>query len=426
MALGAGDFEARLARAVEEVGLGLGALGVPMEVMSGGELARARLAAVTLSRHDFLLLDEPTNDLDFAAQDRLDEFVAETPAGLVVVSHDRAFLERTVTDVVEVDHLSHRAAVYPGSWDDYLEARRRARERQYERHERYVAERDRLTRMVRRSQEWARKGAARAKTRASDGDKFIRAANRESAQNLAHGVKALEKRLNRLERVDQPAEGWQLRYAIAAAPRGGDLVARMRGVRVRRGDLRLGPVDADIVWGDRVALLGPNGSGKTTLLSLLLGAADPEEGEVILGAGTVLGTLDQARALFRDAPTLLEGFERAAGMAPQEARTLLAKFDLTAHDLDRPARSLSPGEHTRAGLALLMARGVNTLVLDEPTNHLDLAAIEQLHQALDAFGGTLVVVTHDRALLEGIRLTRRLRLETEHRADHRVSRLVDG
>nr|CAA59109.1 Ard1 protein [Saccharothrix mutabilis subsp. capreolus] len=417
VALGAEDFDARCARAVDTVGLT--ALSAPMDAMSGGESARARLAAVLLSRHDFLLLDEPTNDLDFAGQDLLDELVANTPAGIVLVSHDRAFLERTVTDVVELDQFSHQATVYPGGWSDYLDRRRRERDRQYERHELYVSERDRITQMMRRQQEWARKGAIRAKTRATDNNKAARHGRREHAEALGHGVKALAKRLERLEKTDQPREGWQLRYTIAAAPRGGDLVARLRGVRVCRGDLDLGPLDLDIAWRDRIALLGPNGSGKTTLLSLLLGTARPDEGTVQLGARTVVGSLDQERALFRSAGTLLEGVERATGLRPEEARTLLAKFDLGADDLDRPARDLSPGEHTRAELAVLMARGVNTLILDEPTNHLDLAAIEQLQQALNAFEGTLVLVTHDRALLADTHLTRTLHLDTQHR----VSRL---
>lgn len=133
----------------------------------------------------------------------------------------------------------------------------------------------------------------------------------------------------------------------------------------------------------------------------------------------MVGSLDQERALFRSAGTLLEGVERATGLRPEEARTLLAKFDLGADDLDRPARDLSPGEHTRAELAVLMTRGVNTLILDEPTNHLNLAVIEKLQQALNAFEGTLVLVTHDRALLADTHLTRTLHLDTQHR----VSRL---
>ncbi|GAA3754491.1 ABC-F family ATP-binding cassette domain-containing protein [Salinactinospora qingdaonensis] len=413
-ALGAGDFEVRCASVVTSVGLTTAALAAPMATMSGGELARCRLAALLLSRHDFLLLDEPTNDLDFAAQDQLDALTATSPAGIVMVSHDRSFLRRTVTDVVELDHISHRASHYPGDWDAYVDNQHRRREDQYERHERYIAERDRITKMMRRKQQWSREGAARAKSRASDNDKFIRNGNREQAEGLAQGAKALSKRLERLERVEQPAEGWRLRYAIAEAPRSGDIAARLRGLRAQRGDLRVGPVDLDITWGDRIAMLGANGSGKTTLVSLLLGLDQPQAGTVELGAGTVIGSLDQARTVFRSSRPLLEQVERATKLPSQQARALLAKFDLTPQDIARPADSLSPGEHTRAGLALLMAGGVNTLVLDEPTNHLDLAAIDQLHSAIDNFAGTLILVTHNRDLLETTRITRRLHLRTQH------------
>lgn len=424
--LGAEDFPARCARVATAVGLGPGALDREMAGLSGGELARARLAAVLLSRHDFLLLDEPTNDLDFPGQDQLDELVATTRAGLVVVSHDRAFLERTVTEVVELDHLSHQATVYPGGYLDYLHQQQRRREIQYEQHEQYVAERDRITGMMRRQQEWARKGAARAVSRAPDNNKAARHGRRERAEGLAQGVRSLQKRLDRLEPVEQPREGWQLRYSIATASRSGELVARLRGASRQHGDFRLGPVDLDITWGDRIALLGSNGSGKTTLLSLLLHTTQPDAGTVQLGASTVVGSLDQHRTVFRSEHTLLAQVERATRWSAQDVRTLLAKFDLTAQDLDRPAASLSPGEHTRAELALLMANGVNLLVLDEPTNHLDLPAVEQLQAALEHYPGTLVLVTHDRALLNGVRTTRHLQLSTNSQDGTRTAYLHES
>jgi ATPase subunit of ABC transporter with duplicated ATPase domains len=401
-------------------------LQAPMDVMSGGELARARLAAIALSRQDFLLLDEPTNDLDFQSQDLLDDLVEGTSAGLVVVSHDRAFLDRALTDVVELDHLSHRVTVYSGGWADYLLQQQRDRELQHKRHETYLAERERIIQMMHRKREWSRKGTARAKSQAPDNNKAARYRRRESAQNLAQGAKALSKRLERLEKIDEPVEGWELHYSIANAPRSGDIVAQMRQLCVRRDAFQLGPLDLDIAWADRIALLGPNGSGKTTLLGALLDSEKPDEGTVRLGAGTVVGSLDQTRKLFRRAPTLLEGMERVSQLTVQDLRSLLAKFDLTASDLDRPACDLSPGEHTRAELAVLMSRGVNTLLLDEPTNHLDLPAIDQLQQALEVYPGTLLLVTHDRVLLEGVRLTRQLQLVIEHDHGRRISHLRES
>src|SRR5262249_14090799 len=180
----------------------------------------------------------------------------------------------------------------------------------------------------------------------------------------------------------------------------------------RGGEFVLGPVDLQIDYGERVAIVGRNGSGKTTLLDALLGRLPLDGGERWLGPGVITGELDQARALFAGDATLLARFEHASGLLPQDARSTLAKFGLGAEHVSRAARSLSPGERTRASLALLSARGVNCLVLDEPTNHLDLPAIEQLESALANYEGTLLLVTHDRELLEAVRLTRRVELES--------------
>jgi ATPase subunit of ABC transporter with duplicated ATPase domains len=187
------------------------------------------------------------------------------------------------------------------------------------------------------------------------------------------------------------------------------VVARLTGALVERESFTLGPIDLEIRSGEQVAVVGANGSGKTTLLAALLGDVELTAGSRHLGPGVVLGTLAQARRRFGSAP-LLDGFVAATGLLLAEARSLLAKFGLGAEHVMRPAGSLSPGERTRAELALLMAAGVNAIVLDEPTNHLDLPAIEQLEIALTGFTGTLVVVSHDRRLLDALTLTRQIEL----------------
>jgi ATPase subunit of ABC transporter with duplicated ATPase domains len=200
--------------------------------------------------------------------------------------------------------------------------------------------------------------------------------------------------------------------SIATAARSGAVVAVARGAVVERGGFRLGPVDLQIAWKDRVAVTGPNGAGKSTLLALLLGRLAPTSGAVDLGSGVLVGEVDQARAAFEGDEPLVDAFAREVPDWPTaDVRTLLAKFGLVSHHITRPASSQSPGERTRAALALLQARGVNLLVLDEPTNHLDLPAIEQLEAAMDTFDGTILLVTHDRRMLETVRLTRRLHVE---------------
>jgi ATPase subunit of ABC transporter with duplicated ATPase domains len=250
-----------------------------------------------------------------------------------------------------------------------------------------------------------------------DNDKAQRDFRLNRTEKQAAKVRVTEKALERLDEVDKPWEGWQLQLSIASAPRSGAVVARLDDAVVRRGDFTLGPVSVEIGWAERVAILGPNGSGKTTLLGALLGRLPLESGTQWLGPGVAVGEIDQARESLSSDDRVLDAFVRASGLArEQDARSLLAKFGLGADHVGRPAPSLSPGERTRAVLALLMARGTNCLVMDEPTNHLDLTAIEQLEQALDTFDGTLLLVTHDRRLLEAVRIDRTISLGGNHAA----------
>jgi ATPase subunit of ABC transporter with duplicated ATPase domains len=179
---------------------------------------------------------------------------------------------------------------------------------------------------------------------------------------------------------------------------------------VERGDFTLGPFTLDIAWAERVALVGPNGSGKTTLVEAVLGRLPLSAGTRRLGPSVVVGELAQDRRILGDIPNLADAFTAATGLPNDQARSQLAKFGLGADAVLRPASTLSPGERTRAELAAFAALGVNFLVLDEPTNHLDLPAIEQLESALQDYGGTLLLVSHDRRLLETVSTTRRVEL----------------
>ena len=205
--------------------------------------------------------------------------------------------------------------------------------------------------------------------------------------------------------MEEPRTPWELRLTLDQRSRSGDQVVEMAGVVVERGGFRLGPVDLDLRYGDRLALVGPNGGGKSTLIAVLLGTLPPTAGHRRLGHGVVPGEIDQVRRGVAPDVALLEAFRQVSGQDETEARALLAKFGLGADDVVRTTGSLSPGERTRADLALLVARQANLLVLDEPTNHLDLPAVEQLEQALSAYDGTLVLATHDRRLLEKVRPT---------------------
>jgi ATPase subunit of ABC transporter with duplicated ATPase domains len=246
--------------------------------------------------------------------------------------------------------------------------------------------------------------------RGGENDKSIRFRETQRSEKQASKAKITERALERLEAVDKPWEGWELRMQLAPSARSGDVVVRLDRAVVSRGSFTLGPVDLEIGWQERIAILGPNGSGKTTLLRALLGEIPLASGHRFLGPGVRVGEMDQARGQLPDDLPLIDGFREQTGLGRSEARSLLAKFGLTATHVERVGAELSPGERSRAILAGLMAAGVNCLVLDEPTNHLDLEAIEQLELALDGYDGTLLLVSHDRRLLETVRITRTIEL----------------
>ncbi|MDT7620548.1 MAG: hypothetical protein QOF99_1449 [Pseudonocardiales bacterium] len=407
LALGGADLDDRVDAVLAEVGLDSGADAL-MTGLSGGQAARAGLATLLASRYDVLLLDEPTNDLDLDGLARLEAFVGGLRAPAVIVSHDREFLARTVNRIVELDLAQQKVGVYQGGYQAYLDEREVARRHAREAYEQYSDTVSDLTERARTQRNWMAAGVRNARRKAPDNDKIGRNLRSETSEKQAAKVRQSERRIERLEVVEEPRKEWQLRMTIAAAPRAGAVVATLRAAVVERGDFRLGPVDAQVDWADRIAITGANGSGKSTLLAALLDRLPLTSGSASLGAGVRVGEVDQVRGLFLGGQSLVEAFRaEVPTWSEPDVRTLLAKFGLTSVHATRPAASLSPGERTRAALALLQAREVNLLVLDEPTNHLDLPAIEQLESALDSFPGTLLLVTHDRRMLDTVRVTRR-------------------
>jgi ATPase subunit of ABC transporter with duplicated ATPase domains len=403
LALGGDDHDARAPRVLTDVGLRADALDRPVAGLSGGERVKAGLAAILLARFDVLLLDEPTNNLDFDGLARLERFLAGEDRGVVLVSHDRAFLSAVTTRIAELDLHSHRLSDYGGGYDAYVEERRRRREQAYASYQEASAERARLEAAARQKRDWAQ---SRRGERRTDNDKALAGRRKERATAGATKAKAIERRIERLGDPEKPWEGWDLRMSLRSGHRSGTMAASIAGAVAQRGRFRLGPVDLELRWRDRLALTGPNGAGKSTLLGLLAGELHPTAGSVRLGAGVVVGHLGQDREA--GPGTVLDAVRERTDLSVEEARSLLAKFDLGAEHAARAEADLSPGERSRAGLAVLVARGTNLLLLDEPTNHLDLDAIEQLERALAGYDGTLVVVSHDRRLLGNLRLTRRL------------------
>jgi len=411
LALGGADLDERAAEIAADLGLAVD-LDLAMTALSGGQAARAGIAGLLLSRYDIFLLDEPTNDLDLDGLERLEAFTTDLRAGAVVVSHDREFLARTTTSILELDLAQQQVKHFGGGYAAYLEEREVARRHARERFEDYADTKAGLEARARTQRAWMEKGVKNARRKQSDNDKIGKSKKIESTEKQASKARQTDRLIERLEVIEEPRKEWQLQMEIAAAPRAGAVVASMRGAVLTRGTFTLGPVDLQIDWADRVAITGANGSGKTTLLAAMLRRIPLTSGEVHLGPGVVVGEVDQARRMFEGDLSLLDAFAHAVPQTnPADVRTLLAKFGLRAGHVTRPAASLSPGERTRAALALLQGKGVNLLVLDEPTNHLDLPAIEQLEAALDGYPGTLLLVTHDRRMLTAVHTNRRLLLD---------------
>src|SRR5580765_3649724 len=257
---------------------------------SGGEETRAALVAVLQPGFEALLLDEPTNDLDFTGLAWLERSLASHPGSLVVVSHDRAFLDRVVTRIVELNEWTRGTTEYSGGWSDYEAERERRRDRHYRRWEASVAERRRIEEQQRRMAEWERRGYGQGR-------------KKKKSKDVKRTYAA---KLKKVDTVEKPYEPWELRLGLASVACSGDVVVRLEGAVAERGAFRLGPLDLEVSWGDRLAIAGRNGSGKTTLLDALLGRHPLAAGSRWQGAGVVLGELEQDRAALSGPKTLLE------------------------------------------------------------------------------------------------------------------------
>ncbi|NDK91731.1 ABC-F family ATP-binding cassette domain-containing protein [Gordonia desulfuricans] len=415
LATGAADLDERLPAVLADLGFDA-EFGAPEEALmtglSGGQAARVGLAALLCSRFDVVLLDEPTNDLDLEGLARLEEVVAGMRGGVILVSHDREFLARSVTRVLEIDAAQHTNTLYGGGYESYLEERAVLRRHKREEYEEFAAKKADLVARARATREWSSQGVRNAIKKAPDNDRLRRRAATESSEKQAQKVRQMESRIARLDEVAEPRKEWVLEFTLGAAPRSSSVVATLNQAVVRQGDFTLGPVSLQVDAGERIGITGPNGAGKTTLLRLLLGRITPDEGSAALGANVEIGEIDQARGQFTGSLPLAARFEELVpDFTTADVRTLLAKFGLRADHVDRPVDDLSPGERTRAAMALLQARGTNVLVLDEPTNHLDLPAIEQLEAALESYDGAVLLVTHDRRMLANVRVDRGWRVE---------------
>src|SRR4051795_7798514 len=363
-----------------------------LETFSGGELTRASLARALAGDPDLLLLDEPTNHLDIASLEWLEAHLQSLDAAVVLVAHDRWFLEAVGTSVLELE--GGRARFFKGSWHAW----------RVEKAQRELA----MGRAIERQQE--------------EIDRLERFVTRFRAGTRARQAQARQKRLDKIDRFERdPRDGKSLGFAFKPPERSGRVVFEVEDGRLEIGSRTL--LEDFEFWlerGEHVSLVGSNGSGKTTLISALAGLRELDAGKLRRGHNVKLGLLSQHAEELGSTGTVVEATQRATGLTPNNARALLGRFLFSGEDAEKPLDGLSGGERRRLSLAIVVSSGANVLILDEPTNHLDLESREALEDALHGFQGSILLVTHDRALLDAVG-TRTVAIE-----DYRLNSYVGG
>ena len=375
----------------------------PIHMLSGGLKTKIALLPFFLSQADVFLFDEPTNNLDLFSLLFLEQRIIKSSSAFLIISHDRKFLDRIVNRTIEIDEHYHTATIYKGGFSDYLQEREKRIFRQWQKHKDYKEEIKRLKKGAKKQKQRAQRGKSSSK-RVNDQDKLSRGYAKERSKRIEKSGKSLEKRIERIKKVKKPWVRLPMKLNLEVGERSGNIVFELNKVEKQKYDFSLGPIDLAINYGMKIAILGPNGSGKTTLLQILLGEEVSDSGVARIGSRVNIGYLPQ-ELNFSPNKTLLAEFLFRSPLDETTGRKLLNRFGLEKIDMNKQIKKLSPGERSRLILAILMSQKPNCLILDEPSNHLDLEALTHLENALMKYPGTLIIVSHDRYLLDRIPLT---------------------
>lgn len=375
--------------------------------LSGGEKTKLALARVWLFRPDILLLDEPTNYLDHAALDRLEDIVRGYPGTILLVSHDRYFLDRTVERIIELS--PHGVVEYRGNYTAYREMKEKDFASHLARYEKEQKEIRRIQVAIDRQKRWAEKAHRDAGTH-----DFYRRKAKEAAQRAKGVVSRLE--AFKKTSISKPKQEKAITFDGFQGEGGGRVIVTADGLTKAFDKLLFKESDFSVQRGDKVGIVGANGSGKTTLLKLILGQERPSEGAIWVSPGVRIGYVDQQLEHFDPKVSVLEevlsSFESQSPELVTKVRTMLGCFLFTPDDIDKSMEVLSPGEKKRVALIKLLMSNLNVLLLDEPTEHLDLLSREKLEEALASYRGTVILVSHDRYLLKKV-CTRVLSIENQ-------------
>jgi ATP-binding cassette subfamily F protein 3 len=378
----------------------------PVETLSGGQKTRLALAGVLLSSPQVLLLDEPTNHLDIAMLEWLEDWLTNSrltrDAAILIVSHDRAFLDRAVSGILELDPKTHTLRAYPGNYSDYVDQKLDEYERNWQE---YTDQQEEMLRLRYAAQMVRGQAAFKKGGKGDSGDKFAKGFFGNRSRRTVARAKNLERRLEQMmtvDRIDKPRQSWQMKLDFNQAPSSGRDVVTLEDLSIGYGaHALLEGINASVRFGQRVALIGPNGAGKTTLVRTIAGMLPPLAGRARLGSGVKVGYMAQeqeTQEMHVDAFTTIRSL---APFSETEARAYLHQFLFSGDEVFTPIDKLSYGERARLMLACLTAGGCNLLLLDEPINHLDVPSRARFEQALKAFEGTVIAVVHDRYFIQG-------------------------
>jgi ATPase subunit of ABC transporter with duplicated ATPase domains len=386
----------------------LGRLGLTNDIvkrkigdLSGGEKSKINLLKLLGEPFDLYILDETTNNLDSSALGFLEGFIKKHRANsaFIIVSHDRQLLENTADRIVEIDVHSRNSSIYPGPFSSYMSLRKQKIENEWKIYNDYIDKKRRLEQSLREKKIWSADGENGPKK--TDNEKMARGNAKDwSGKTLGRSVKLAQEKLDSLEKVEKPKEAPVISYEIPMRERSGDIVFELTGAVKTLGTKKIGPIDLEISFGDKIAILGDNGAGKTTLLKMLVGDILPDSGEIRKGARVNIGYLPQDSELGNDA--VIKRVKESEYMNETEFRKILNNLGITKEEMGKGGNELSPGERSRFVLASLIAQSPNCMIMDEPTNHLDIYALDFLEEAIKRFKGTLVIVTHDRYFLNRI------------------------
>ncbi len=376
-------------------------LDTPVRHLSGGQKTRLMLARVLLEEPHLLLLDEPTNHLDIEMLEWLEDWLSRLQGAALIVSHDRAFLDNTVSSILELDPNTHEIKSYPGNYADYLEQKLTEREKQVQA---YQDQQDEIAQL--RAAAAHIRGLTKMKKggKADGGDKFAKGffGNR-ATKRTAGRAKHIEARIEKIlteEKIEKPKSSWQMKLDFGASAHQSKDVLVAEDLSVGYDQPLLTGLNLYIRAGQRIALTGPNGTGKTTLVRTIAGKLDPLAGRLRLGATIKLGYMAQEQELLDPDWNALQTVQSVAAFNETEARNFLHYFLFKGDDALRPTRDLSFGERARLQLGLLVAQGCTFLLLDEPINHLDIPSRARFEEALANFKGTILAVVHDRYFIE--------------------------